>query len=214
MSMSGELYAYLLQHTREPQVLRDLREETSAMRGANMQVSPEQGAFMSLLVELMGVRRAVEVGVFTGYSALAVAMALPPDGRLVACDRDARTMEVAQRYFQAAGVAHKVDARLAPAEDTLARLLEEGGEGAYDFAFIDADKRAYGRYFELCLRLVRRGGLIAVDNVLWYGKVADEEVQDKATAALREFNTALVGDGRVTLSIVPVGDGMALCRKR
>ncbi|GBF94855.1 caffeoyl- O-methyltransferase [Raphidocelis subcapitata] len=213
-NMTDRLYTYLLAHTREPPILRRLREETAGMHGAQMQISPEQGQFMGLLTELLGVRRALEVGVFTGYSSLAVAMALPPDGRLVALDKDAKSMEVARRYWREAGVGHKVDSRLAPADESLAALLAEHGPGSFDFAFIDADKRAYPRYFEACLQLVRPGGLIAVDNVLFYGKVADEQVQDKATVALREFNSSVLSDPRVSLSIVPVGDGMALCRKR
>lgn len=213
-TMGQTLYLYLLQHTREPPVLRQLREETSTISGANMQITPEQGQFMGFLVETLGVQRAIEIGVYTGYSSLAVAMALPADGRLEALDRDERTMALARKYWHLAGVSHKVRAHVAPALDTLQRLLDEGGEGTYDFVFIDADKSAYQQYFEYALRLLRRGGVVAVDNVLWYGKVADPQNDDKPTLALRSFNTSLLADERVTISIVPVGDGMALCRKR
>eukprot|EP00878_Enallax_costatus_P038086 GHUV01043237.1.p1 GENE.GHUV01043237.1~~GHUV01043237.1.p1 ORF type:complete len:214 (+),score=24.61 GHUV01043237.1:466-1107(+) len=206
--------SYLLSHTREPEILAELRKETASMHGGHMQVAPEQGQLLALVVELLGVTSAIEVGVFTGYSSLAVALALPDDGRLVAFDRDAKTMAVAQRYWEKAGVAHKVDGRLGPAVDGLQELVQQEGEHSFDMAFVDADKRGYQAYFDLCLRLVRPGGLIAVDNVLFYGKVADPGAQDKATMALKKFNDALMVDERVTFSIVPIGDGMALCRKR
>eukprot|EP00879_Flechtneria_rotunda_P028167 GHRR01030249.1.p1 GENE.GHRR01030249.1~~GHRR01030249.1.p1 ORF type:complete len:181 (+),score=58.33 GHRR01030249.1:444-986(+) len=179
-----------------------------------LQTAPEQGQLLALLVELLGVQSAIEVGVFTGYSSLAVALALPESGKLVAFDKEPTTMEVAQKYWDKAGVAHKVDSRLGPALERLQELLNEQGKSSFDMAFIDADKRCYQSYFELCLKLVRPGGLIAVDNVLFYGKVADPAVQDKATVALKEFNQRLLADARVSYSIVPIGDGMALCRKR
>lgn len=212
--MPDNVYKYLLQHTREPPILRQLRQETATMHGGHMQISPEQGQLLALLVELLGVRLAIEVGVFTGYSSLAVALALPADGQLYAFDRDPGTMAVAQRYWEAAGVAHKVLPKVAPALDSLQQLLDSGQAGRFDLAFIDANKRDYPRYYELCLQLVRPGGLIAVDNVLFYGKPADASITDKATVAIRDFNAALLRDERISLSIVPIGDGMALCRKR
>jgi predicted O-methyltransferase YrrM len=212
--LNDATYGYLLAHTREPAALRALREETAGLGGANMQVSPEQGAFLGLLAELIGARRALEVGVFTGYSSTAVALALPPDGRLVAMDRDERTMAVARRAWDAAGVRGRIEERLAPAADSLAAVLARDGPGSYDLAFIDADKRGYDAYYEACLALLRPGGLLAVDNVLWYGKVADPGVVDKQTEALRALNAKMLADPRVSFSMVPVGDGMALCRKR
>uniref|UniRef100_A0A7S3QL53 Caffeoyl-CoA O-methyltransferase n=2 Tax=Dunaliella tertiolecta TaxID=3047 RepID=A0A7S3QL53_DUNTE len=214
MSMDGVLYDYLLKHTREAELLAALRKETHDMHGRHMQITPEQGQLLALLVELMGAQKAIEVGVFTGYSALAVALALPEAGKLVALDRDARSMAVAKKYFKAAGVENKVVDIVGPAMDSLESLLEAEGPNTFDFAFLDADKRAYQQYFELLLQLIRPGGLIAVDNVLFYGKVADPTVEDKATAALRAFNDQVINDQRVSLSIIPVGDGMALCRKR
>lgn len=215
--MDDRLYSYLVRHSREPAVLRDLREETGREMGvgARMQISPEQGAFMGWLVGTLRARRAIEVGVFTGYSSISVARALPADGRLLALDMDARSMEMAKRYWEAAGVADRVTPRLGPAADTLRALLEDPGEeGSYDFAFVDADKSGYATYYELLLRLVRRGGVIAFDNVLWSGKVADDSADDNATRALRALNAALLVDDRVEFSIVPIGDGMALCTKK
>ena len=179
-----------------------------------MQIAPEQGQFMALLARLMGARRALEVGVFTGYSALAVALALPQDGRLVACDVSAEWTAVARRYWAEAGGAHKIALHLAPALETLAALRAGGEEGTYDLAFIDADKVNYGAYYEACLALLRPGGLVLVDNVLWGGAVADPAVQDAETRAIRAFNERLHGDPRVDLAVLPVGDGLTLARKR
>lgn len=214
--MTAELYAYLLAHTREPQILRQLRDETATFstKGARMQVSPEQGSFMALLVELCQVRKALEVGVFTGYSSLAVALALPQDGLLVALDRDEKALAVAHKYWRAAGVDHKVVAIAGPGQQSLEKVLQKYGPGYFDFVFIDADKRGYDFYYELALQLVHPGGLIGVDNVLWYGRVADPQVSDKQTTTLRVLNAKLAADERVTFTIVPIGDGLALCRKR
>jgi predicted O-methyltransferase YrrM len=213
--LTDELYDYLLRVSmREPEILRRLREETGGLEKAGMQVSPDQGQFMALLVELMGARRTLEVGTFTGYSALVVALALPPDGRIVACDVSEEWTSVARRYWDEAGVAHVIDLRLGPAQETLESLLAEGRQGDFDFAFVDADKVNYQTYFDLALELVRPGGLIAVDNTLWHGRVIDPAVTDGDTEAIRRFNEGLKQDERVTLSLVPIGDGLSLARKR
>jgi caffeoyl-CoA O-methyltransferase len=199
---------------REPEVLRRLREETASHPHARMQVSPEQGQFMSLLARLAGARRALEIGVFTGYSSLAVALALPEDGRLVACDISAKVTAVARRYWQAAGVEHKIDLRVAPALETLDALIAAGEADAYDFAFIDADKENYQNYLERCLVLLRQGGLMVVDNVLWHGSVVDPSMNDADTLAIREFNRRLHRDERVVISLVPIDDGLTLALKK
>ncbi len=198
---------------REPPVLARLRQETAAMPMAGFQISPEQGQLMALLVRLGGVRRAIEIGTFTGYSSLCVAMALPPGGQITCCDVSAEYTAVARRYWAEAGVADKVRLFLAPAMDTLDRLLSEGEAGQYDFAFIDADKGNYDGYYERVLRLLRIGGLIAVDNVLWSGQVADPDVHDGDTEALRRFNQKLRDDRRIQLSMVSIGDGVTLALK-
>jgi predicted O-methyltransferase YrrM len=215
ISLTDSLYGYLLEVSlREPDLLLRLREETAADPMARMQISPEQGQFMALLVRLMGARRCIEVGVFTGYSSLCVATALPADGRIVACDVSAHWTQMARRYWEAGGVAHKIDLRLAPAVETLESLLAAGGAGKYDFAFIDADKTSYVAYYERSLELLRPGGLVVVDNTLWSGRVADPEVADEDTVALRHFNEHLHRDARVDLSLLPMGDGLTLARKR
>jgi predicted O-methyltransferase YrrM len=214
-ALTDEVYDYLLRVSlREPDVLRRLREETASLEEAAMQIGPEQGQLMALLVELVGARRVLEIGTFTGYSALVVALALPEDGRVVACDVSEEWTGVARRYWKEAGVAHKIELRLAPALETLDELLAEGAMGTFDFAFIDADKEHYADYYERSLELVRRGGLIAIDNVLWSGKVADPAVTDADTEAIRALNARLKHDERVSLSLVPIGDGLTLARKR
>ena len=211
--LPDDLYAYLLEHSvRETDVARRLREETQELEQSNMQIGPEQAQFMTLLVELLGVQRALEVGTFTGYSALAVASALPAHGRLVACDVSEEWTAIGRRYWTEAGVAHKIDLRLAPAIETLDALLVEEGEDRFDFAFIDADKQGYDDYYERALRLVRPGGLIAIDNTLWEGKVVDPLVTDPDTEAIRRLNKKLSDDDRVSLSLVPIGDGLSLAR--
>lgn len=213
--LTDSLHEYLLSVSlREPPLLRALREETASDPSANMQIAPEQGQFMGLLVQLMGARRCLEIGVFTGYSSLVTALALPDDGRIVACDVSERWTSIARRHWRAAGVAHKVDLRLAPALETLDALIAAGEEGRFDFAFIDADKENYGHYFERVLRLLRPGGLVAVDNTLWSGRVADPENAEADTVAMRHFNERLHSDARVDLSLVPIGDGLTLARKR
>ncbi|MFC6285148.1 class I SAM-dependent methyltransferase [Nocardioides sp. GCM10027113] len=200
--------------TREVEVLARLRGETAALPQHRMQVAPEQGAFLALLVELTGARRCLEVGTFTGYSSLAVALALPDDGRIVCCDVSEEWTSVARRHWEAAGVADKVDLRIGPAAETLDALIADGESASYDFAFVDADKTGYDGYYERLLRLVRPGGLIAIDNVLWGGKVADPSVDDTDTAALRALNEKLAADERVSLVMLPIADGVTLARVR
>jgi len=195
-------------------LLRRLREETAARPDAEMQLSPEQGQFLGMLVRLMGARRALEVGVFTGLSSLHVALAMPPEGRLIACDVNAESTAIARRYWREAGVTDKIELRLAPAIETLDALLGESAAGSFDFALVDADKENYGRYYKRVLKLLRPGGLAAFDNVLWHGAVIDGAVQDKDTRAIREFNAKLHGDDRVWLSLVAIGDGLTLVVKR
>ena len=212
--LDGQIYEYLCDVSlREPEILTQLRRETAAMPGAGMQISPEQGQFMALLVELSGARRYVEVGTFTGYSALVVALALPADGRIVACDVSPDYTAVARRYWAEAGVAEKIDLRLGAAAETLAGLAETGVE-AFDLAFIDANKDDYDIYYEHCLGLVRPGGLLLIDNVLWSGAVADSRRQDPDTRAIRALNSKLHDDDRVSISMVPIGDGLTLALKR
>lgn len=215
IGLDNKLYDYLLSVSlREPDILRQLREETAHHPGAIMQIAPEQGQFMALLVKLLGARKTLEIGVYTGYSSLAVALALPPDGKIIACDVSAESTAIARRYWQAAGVADKVDLRLAPALETLTELLTTGQAETFDFAFIDADKGNYENYYEQSLQLIRPGGVIAIDNVLWSGRVADPQVQDKQTEAIRAFNLKLHQDERVTLSLIPIADGLTLALKR
>jgi caffeoyl-CoA O-methyltransferase len=215
LTLDDTLYDYMLSVSlREPSVLERLRAETAGMAQAMMQLSPEQGQFLALLVKLIGARRCLEVGTFTGYSSLAVALALPEDGRILACDVDEDFTAVARRYWREAGVEDKIDLRLAPALETLQAEIEAGAAGTYDFAFIDADKENYIGYYEACLTLLRPGGLIAVDNVLWSGKPAQPDADDELTEAIRAFNRLAHGDERVDQSLLPVGDGLTLARKR
>jgi predicted O-methyltransferase YrrM len=179
-----------------------------------MQIGADQGALLALLAKLVGARRAIEIGTFTGYSALAVASALPADGKLICCDVSEEWTSIARRYWQEAGVAGRIELRLAPATDTLAALLKQGGAETFDFAFIDADKPNYDAYYEACLKLLRRGGAIALDNTLWSGKVADPDVHDEDTDALRAINAKIRDDGRVDACLLTVGDGVMLVRKR
>jgi len=209
------LHEYLLSVSlREPAILRKLREETASHPRAIMQISPEQGQFMSMLVQLIGARRTLEVGVFTGYSSLAVALALPEGGSIVACDVSEEYTGVARRYWKEAGVDHMIDLRLRPAIETLRALLAEGQAGRLDFAFIDADKSNYENYYECALELIRPGGVIAIDNVLWSGAVADPRDQEPDTLALRALNLKLLADSRIALSMLPIADGLTLALKR
>jgi caffeoyl-CoA O-methyltransferase len=215
IGLSDELAAYVVEvGAREPALLTRLREETAALPQHDMQIAPEQGAFLAMLVELTGARRCIEVGTFTGYSSTVVALALPEDGRLVCCDVSEAWTALASRYWNEAGVAHKIDLRIAPAAETLDQLLADGEQESFDFAFVDADKTGYDGYYERLLQLVRPGGLIAFDNTLWSGKVLDREPADDDTRALQALNLKLAGDERVTLCLLPVADGVTLARRR
>ena len=212
--LSDQEHQYLMQNTvREHPLMTELRLETMALPMARMQIAPEQAQFMQLLLAMLGARRAIEVGVFTGYSALAIAMALPEDGHLVACDISEEYTAIAQPYWQRADMNNKIDLRLAPASETLDELLAGGGAEDYDFAFIDADKESYSGYYEQCLALLRPGGVIAIDNALWDGRVADVYQVDEETSAIREVNKLIGSDTRVECSLVPIGDGLLLARK-
>lgn len=199
---------------REPEILARLRAETRKQRGSGMQISAMQGQFMALLAEAIGARRCLEIGTYTGYSALVVALALPTDGRLVACDVSRDWTAIAQRYWAEAGVADKIELNLAPATYTLDRLLADGQAGTFDFVFIDADKENYNGYYERALKLLRPAGLIAIDNVLWGGDAADPRKRDRDTLAIKALNRKLHEDARVSISLLPIGDGLTLACKR
>ena len=215
IGLDEDLHAYLLSTgVREPEVLTRLREETASMPNANMQIAPEEGAFLAMLVRLLDAKRVLEVGTFTGYSSTAMALALPPLGRIVCCDVSREWTDVALRYWTDAGVADRVDLRLGPAADTLESLLGAGETGTFDLAFIDADKLGYATYYEAALRLVRAGGIIAIDNVLWSGRVADPSATDEDTAAIRDLNARIATDERVDVVMLPRADGLTLARVR
>jgi caffeoyl-CoA O-methyltransferase len=215
LTIDDKLWDYMRRVTlREPEVLRRLREGTASHPQVQMQISPEQGQFMALLMHLIGARRTIEVGVFTGYSSLAVALALPDDGHIIACDINEEWTAMARSYWREAGVEHKIDLRIRPALETLDGLIASGEAGRFDFMFIDADKSNYASYFERALVLVRTGGLIAVDNVLWSGRVLDRKMNDPDTKAIRAFNEKLHTDQRVWLSMLPVRDGLTLAVKK
>ena len=215
LGLDHPLYDYLLSVSlRESDILRQLRDETAHLPMAMMQISPEQGQFMTLLVQLLGATKTLEIGVFTGYSSLCVALALPPGGKITACDVSEEFTSVARRYWQEAGVTDKIELRLAPALETLDQLLADGQAETFDFAFIDADKENYQGYYERSLQLIRPGGLVAIDNVLWGGRVADPQVQDNNTLAIRAFNEKLHHDEQVSISLVPIADGLTLALKR
>ena len=214
LNLDDRLYHYLQAVSpEEPDMLRQLREATAGLPEAGMQITPEQGRFMALLVRLTGARNVLEIGVFTGYSALAVLLAVPDTGRLVACDISEDWTAIARRYWELAGVDARVDLRIGPALATLDRLLAEGRAGQFDMAFIDADKTGYDAYYERCLDLLRPGGLIILDNLLWGGKVADPACLDDDTVALRALNAKLRDDSRVAYSLLPVADGLGLAMK-
>lgn len=214
IGLEQPLYDYILSVSlREPEILKRLREETNQHPLSQMQIAPDQGQFMAFLVKLLGAKKTLEVGVFTGYSSLVVALALPADGKVVACDVSEEFTSIARRYWQEAGVADKIDLHIAPALVTLDSLLVAGEAESFDFAFIDADKNNYINYYERSLQLIRPGGLIVIDNVLWSGRVADTQDTDKRTQTIRALNQKLHQDSRITLSLVPIGDGLTLAMK-
>jgi len=213
--ITDEIYRYVLEHSvREPPVLARLREVTQRMPEALMQIGPEQGQLMALLARLVGAKRCIEIGVFTGYSSLAVALALPEDGRIVACDVSEEYTSVARQFWREAGVAHKIDLRLQPATRTLDELIAAGESGRYDFAFIDADKVSYDAYYERVLKLLRPGGVVLLDNVLWSGEVADPKTEEASARIFQALNDKLHRDERIDLSLLPIGDGLTVVRKR
>ena len=210
----GKIARYIVEHSvREAEVLRELRDATASNPHAGMQIGADQGQFMALLVQAIGARRCLEIGTFTGYSALAVALALPEDGHIVCCDINEEWTAMARRFWKKAGVEHKISLKIAPALETLDEILQTE-RGKFDFVFIDADKENYGGYYERSLALLRRGGLIAVDNTLWSGAVADAKARDATTRALRSFNDKLHQDSRIAVSLLPIGDGLTLALKR
>lgn len=214
MSIDDRLYAYICDVAiTEPVLLRQLREETAQLEYSVMQISPEQGQFMSLLIKLMGAKRAIEIGTFTGYSSICVAEAMPEDGRLICCDISLQWTQVAEKYWALANLEDKIRLYSQPAEQTLQMLLDDGAEKTFDFVFIDADKQNYIKYYEMALRLLRKGGLIAVDNTLWSGAVADPDNIEPGTRAIRRFNEMLKDDTRVSQSLLPIGDGLTLILK-
>jgi predicted O-methyltransferase YrrM len=215
VNMTPALQQYMLQFSlREHPILKALRDKTATMVNANMQIAPEQGQFMQMLIRLINAKKTLEVGTFTGYSTLSVALALPEDGKITACDISDEWTKIAMDYWQQAGVEHKISLHIAPASQTLEKLIQSGEAGSYDFAFIDADKPGYASYYEYCLTLVRQGGLIAVDNVLWGGDVANANINDPDTQAIRALNEGLLNDTRVDISLLPIADGLTLIRKR
>ncbi len=215
IDLTDELYDYLLDNSlREKPLFKKLRQATAKMPMAGMQISPEQGQFMGLLIELIGAKKAIEIGTFTGYSGLSVATALPAGGHLWCCDVSEEFTSVARKFWKLAKVDKKITLTLAPATETIAKLLKAKHAGTFDFAFIDADKSNYDAYYEGVLKLLRRGGLIAIDNVLWGGRVADKARKDPDTAAIRKLNAKIHKDKRVTACLLPIGDGLTLARKR
>ena len=215
INLTEQVYDYILSVTlREDEILQRCRAETAQHKWAGMQISPEQGQFMALLVQLLDARKIIELGVFTGYSSLCMARALPVDGKIIACDVNEEYTSKAREYWQAAGVSEKIELRLAPALDTLADLIRAGESDSFDFIFVDAVKEEYSAYYPMNYRLLRRGGLMAIDNVLWGGDVANPDKQSDETVAIREFNRMVHADEKVDLSMLPVGDGLTLIRKR
>ena len=214
IELNQSLRDYLINvSVKEPRVLKDLREETLTLDEFQMQISPEQGSFLSFLVNLINAKHTLDIGVFTGYSSLIVALQLPENGFVTACDTNEEWTEIAQKYWKAAKVEDKIDLHIAPAVEILEKLISNGNEGLYDFSFIDADKINYKHYFEQSLTLVRKGGIIAIDNVLWGGRVLDNSDTEPATRAIREFNSRIYKDDRVAISMIPIGDGLTLAQK-
>jgi caffeoyl-CoA O-methyltransferase len=214
LSIDDRTYDYLCNvAVNEPELLSRLRQETAQLDYSVMQISPEQGQFMSLLIRLMGARRAIEIGTFTGYSSICIASAMPQDGELICCDTSPQWTAVAEKYWSLAGLENKITLYTQPAEKTLEMLLDEGAEKTFDFIFIDADKQNYIKYYEVALRLLRKGGMMAVDNTLWSGAVADPDNNEPGTRAIRRFNDMVKNDERVTKSLVTIGDGLTLILK-
>ena len=215
IGLNNELRKYMLDvSVRDDEILKQLREETLTLKEAQMQISPEQGAFLSILIKILNAKKTLDIGVFTGYSSLVVARELPDDGMVVACDTSIEWTNIAKKYWKLAGVHNKVELCLSPAKVTLEKLIEDGQESTYDFSFIDADKINYQSYYENSLKLLKPGGIIAVDNVLWSGQVIDETDFEPATRAIRSFNEKLHQDDRVSISMVPIGDGLTLAYKK
>jgi caffeoyl-CoA O-methyltransferase len=215
INLSAQLYQYLLENSlREPAVMKALRDVTAKLPECNMQIAPEQGQFMQLLINLMGAKRVLEIGTFTGYSALAMAMALPEEGELVCCDLNAEWPAIGAGFWKAAGVEKKITFIEGEALTSLTQLLGSEGVNSFDLAFIDADKENYQNYFEFCLRLIKKGGLILIDNTLWNGAVCDTNDKSKATCSIREFNKKISTDERVLLSQLPLGDGLTMAFKK
>ncbi|MCH8333496.1 class I SAM-dependent methyltransferase [Candidatus Sumerlaeota bacterium] len=215
IALDDKLREYLLSiSVDEPEALRRLREETASLPMHGMQIAPEQGQFMRLILELTGARKALEIGTFTGYSAMWIAMGIGEEGRLIACDVSEEWTEIAARYWKVAGLEERIDLRLGPALKTMAELLKKGARATFDFIFIDADKQEYDAYYEEGLNLLRSGGLIAIDNALWDGRVADPKARDADTRAIRALNEKMRDDKRVSCSLVPIGDGLMLARKK
>ena len=215
LNLTDTLYDYVLENgVREHPILAEVRQWTNENLSFNMQISPEHGQFMGLLTKLTGAKKALEVGVFTGYSSLSASMAMPDDGRLIACDISEEYTSIARKFWQKAGVEHKIDLRLAPATETLQQLVNNGQENSFDMAFIDADKTGYDSYYELTLKLLRPGGWLMIDNVLWSGSVADPEKNDDDTRALKALNKKIISDDRVDMVLLPVSDGVTLVMKR
>jgi len=215
LNLTPDLYTYLLNNSlRETELQKKLREHTQNIELSQMQIAPEQGQFMALLVKLLKAKKAIEVGVYTGYSSLAVAQAMPEDGHIIACDINKEWTDIARDYWKQARIDHKISLHLAPAVKTLTDLINDNQSNTFDFAFIDANKTSYEQYFELCLKLLRTGGLLLIDNTLWGGSVADNKINDDDTIAIRELNKKLRLDKRIELSMLPVADGLTLCLKR
>ncbi len=215
ITFTSELYQYLLEHNLdEHPVQLQLREHTATLESSSLQIAAEQAAFMRLLVKMLGARKTLEIGVFTGYSALTVALELPEDGRIIACDINEEWTSIAREFWRRAGADGKIDLRIAPAIETLDQLIRDGENGSFDFAFIDADKASYPDYYERCLTLLRPGGLIAIDNTLWAGKLVDPTLNDPDTQAIRRINREVFEDSRVISALVNIGDGMLLALKQ
>lgn len=215
INLTPEVYQYLVNHSvREPAILTELRTETHKLSDSRMQISPEQGQFMALLMEILGAKKTLDIGTFTGYSALAVALTLPKDGKVFAFDLNDEWTTIARKFWQRSGAGDKIELKLGPAQESLQQLIDHGQSGTFDFAFIDADKANYDHYYEQSMQLVRAGGIIAIDNVLWSGKVADPDENDESTRAIRQLNTKVLKDERVNISMLAIGDGLTLARKR